>query len=269
MPTKREKKEMEHPEAPSGYVTLYNYKEPFMKFEAGYGFQGVLLFDGKEDTIQCHFCGEWFMNLANHIHKEHNMTAGQYKENTGLLKSTALISEKMRERLLRDIEKRSGNLVPGKKKTQAIKDKISKTSKKNFLNLERRNTYGTCPLQLLERIRKAAERLGRTPTKRELGGNPDTFKKVFGSMKEAFRRAGIQARKPGQNVNYKANIAGLTKRYTKEALIQELKDFEKRENRYPSHSDCVRRLLPSYNTYRHHFGTFREALEGAFPKLKP
>lgn len=38
-------KEVEYEEAPSGYVKLYNYKEPFMKFNGGHGYQGVLLVD--------------------------------------------------------------------------------------------------------------------------------------------------------------------------------------------------------------------------------
>lgn len=56
--------ELEYEEAPSGFVTLYNYKEPFMKFKEGYGFQGVLLFDGTSDKIQCHFCGNWYDALG-------------------------------------------------------------------------------------------------------------------------------------------------------------------------------------------------------------
>lgn len=50
-------KVMEYEDSPSGFVTLYNYKEPFMKYEEGYGLKGVLLFDGKTGRVQCHMCG--------------------------------------------------------------------------------------------------------------------------------------------------------------------------------------------------------------------
>ena len=42
---------MEYEEAPSGYVTLYNYKEPFMPYREGYGYLGVVLFDGETDKV--------------------------------------------------------------------------------------------------------------------------------------------------------------------------------------------------------------------------
>lgn len=64
-------KELEYPEAPSGFVTLYNYKEPFMPFtdpdtREGFGYGGVLVFDGVSDKVQCHLCGEWYHALGNH-----------------------------------------------------------------------------------------------------------------------------------------------------------------------------------------------------------
>jgi hypothetical protein len=71
---------LEYEEAPSGSVYFYNYKEPLMKFEEGFGFIGALVFDDTTDKIQCHFCGEWFEALGNHINREHNMRAAEYKK---------------------------------------------------------------------------------------------------------------------------------------------------------------------------------------------
>ena len=99
-------KEMEYDDAPSGFVKLYSYKEPFMPFhgagifDIGYGFEGVLLFDGKSDKIQCHFCGDWYDFLPSHIRKEHSIKTSEYKELVGLTSRTALISEKVRTKMI-------------------------------------------------------------------------------------------------------------------------------------------------------------------------
>src|SRR6185436_14180348 len=146
----KERKEMEFEEAPSGFVKLYNYKEPFMKFDRGFGYEGVLLFDGKTDKIQCHFCGQWFSQLGHHLHKEHNMLASEYKDEVGLLQTTALIGEELRAKLIqKNLGKRLKNLRPGKKKTRAEKEKIRKTLKANALRRETQNRFGTSPLQLI------------------------------------------------------------------------------------------------------------------------
>lgn len=115
-------KVMEHPEAPSGFVTLYHYKEPFMKFEGGFGFQGVLLFDGKTDKVQCHLCGNWMDYLPNHLMREHSMKASAYKDLVGLRQSTALLNEAQREKLIESgLEKRIKNLKVRGKKTEEEK----------------------------------------------------------------------------------------------------------------------------------------------------
>lgn len=188
---------MEYEDAPSGQVKLYNYKEPFMKYEGGHGYQGVLLFDVDTDNVQCHLCGEWFESLGNHLHKEHSTTAADYKKEVGLLNSTALIGEKYRAKLIANgLEARKANMRPGRKKTQAEKDKIRAAwaLKRTEGRLETANKRGTCPLQLLERIRKEYDVRGRTPTTREMKNSYPTIVKVWGSWKKACEMAGIPYR---------------------------------------------------------------------------
>ncbi len=125
---------IEYEEAPSGHVTFYNYKEPLMKFEGGYGFVGALVFDGYSDKIQCHFCGNWFDALGNHLAREHSMDVEYYKKQVGLNTSTALINEKTRAKLIANgMKKRIKNLVnrKGKKVSAATRAKISATLKEN------------------------------------------------------------------------------------------------------------------------------------------
>ena len=157
---------MDYEEAPSGFVTLYNYKEPFMKYESGFGFQGLLLFDGKTKKLQCHECGEWFHYLPDHLHREHNMTASAYKERVGLRQSTVLISEDTRHKLVAvGLERRLQNLIPGGLKTEEMKEKIKATCLKRTREME--NEHGTCPEQLLQRLNAEYEKYGRMPKQEE------------------------------------------------------------------------------------------------------
>lgn len=248
---------MEHPDAPSGFVTLYSYKEPFMPFKQGHGFEGVLLFDGKTDKIQCHLCGEWMAYLPNHLKREHAMRASEYKELVGLRQTTALISEKQRAKLIEvSLDKRKANLKKGRAKTEEEKEKIRQTLK-NFVR-EAQNERGTCPEQLLDRLRKKHEesfaKHGRAPTKEELGdGLTKTIIKIHGSMKRACELAGVDYRRPGVNIGKDNNV------YSREDLIQILIDFEEREGRQVSWSDIRRKLVPSSIHFSREFKTLKNA----------
>lgn len=245
--------EIEHNDAPSGYVTLYKYKEPFMPFETGFGYQGVLLFDGETDKVQCHFCGDWFDYLPAHI-RLHGLKAVEYKMEVGLRKNTALISEAHREKLIANRTISLRNLIKGKKKTALEKKKISATVKANATIRQQQNEKGTCPYQMLDRIQKVAEELGRVPTTDEFNG-VKTAEKLFGSWSEAVRLAGYQPRKVGSNI-VKNKI-----HYSKESLVALLKEFKSTHNRFPTPSDRRRQLMPSDETFRRHFGSYQNALK--------
>lgn len=218
-------KEVEHEEAPSGYVKMYNYKEPFMKFKQGFGYQGVLLFDGESDKVQCHYCGDWFGQLAHHLHREHNMTASAYKDSVGLMQTTALIGEKMREKLVASgLDKRLQNLRKGGMKSVEVRKKISDTLKKNVI--EARNLKATCPEQLIERFLKLYNKLGRVPRTKEKGfsGFYKTLCFHYGNMKRVCQLAGVPYRKPSER----------------------LKTFKELHGRNPSPSDIRRQLVTNF-----------------------
>lgn len=258
---------MEYEEAPSGFVKLYNYKEPFMKFEGGFGYQGVLLFDGESDKIQCHFCGNWFDSLGHHLQKEHNMYASEYKETVGLFKTTALINEKVREKLIASGQQRFKNLKNRKGTTVSaeVKARISKTLKENVSNRERQNTLGTCPAQLISKLQAEYQRLGYTPIKpghanycspsirketKESAkrlGSEETYNNVFGSWKNALAMANIPYRTPGQT---------LIKRppeWNKEKVIKWATSFIDGYGHEPKIKDIPKHLQrffqPSYKNY--------------------
>lgn len=191
----KDKKIMEYEEAPSGSVYFYNYKEPLMRFEKGFGYFGAVLFDESSDKIQCHFCGKWFIALGNHIYGKHKVRAAEYKRTIGLNNTTALIGEKLRAKLIAHGHEVSlRNLRPGGKMSQGQKDKIRATLKEN--RFEKQNTSNTCPEQLLERLVDLYNRLGRLPRRKEIPFI-ETIRKVYGTFKEACRIAGLPYRKPG------------------------------------------------------------------------
>jgi len=223
------KKEMEYEEAPSGFVTLYNYKEPFMEFTEGFGYQGVLLFDGTQDTVQCHYCGEWYQALAHHLKREHNMTVSEYKTNVGLNQTTALIGEKYRDKLIASgLDKRLQNLrSKGRVKSEAEKKKIGETLRK--VTLENKNIRGTCPEQLIDRLKKKYNELGRTPFTDEIPSR-DAMKLTFGSIKNACEIAGIPYRQPSQTT-------GNPREIKREEVVKYLAEFIKKNGHYPSYTE--------------------------------
>lgn len=231
----KSKKIMDYDQAPSGYVTMYNYKEPFMEFEApdwndgkAYGYWGVLLFDGKTDTMQCHLCGDWLEDLQNHLIKEHSIKPNDYKQIVGLGKKAVLLNEKTRAKLIANGLKQAKNLTPGNNHSKRTKAKIAKSLKERGNTMEAKNEKGTCPAQLIDRLKKKHHELGRTPTREEVGCSK-TIKQVYGSMKEACRVAGIPYRKEGQI------IKGSNTKYSKVFCIKFLRDHYKEYGEFPRH----------------------------------
>lgn len=227
----KEKKELEYPDAPSGYVTLYNYKEPFMKFDKGFGYLGVLLFDGESDKIQCHICGDWFYALGSHLRWEHKMTASKYKELVGLRKRTALIGEKLRDSLIKNgLKIRLKNLRPGGKQSEETKNKIRKTLQEN--SFQTKNENGTCPEQLIDRLKKLADSVGRTPSIDDVPFKT-TLKKTFGTYKNACELAGIPYNDPIECLKR----GNETIKITEEKAIKWIQEFYAKNNRIPKLSD--------------------------------
>ena len=215
---------IEYEDAPSGSVCFYNYKEPLIRFDNGFGYLGAVVFDESSDKVQCHFCGEWYIALGNHIHKEHNMNAEDYKRIVGLSRNTALIGEKMRAKLIASgLKKRMKNLRPGGKHSEATKEKIRATLKEN--RDEMQNLRGTCPVQLIDRLIAISKRVGRTPTTDEVPFI-ETLRKVYGNYSDACRMAGLEVRKVSQTLRQRKVIIKNGKKTiynkTQEDLVQEL-----------------------------------------------
>lgn len=53
-----------------------------------YGELGVLNDDGEK--VECHCCGEWYLNLATHVWRTHELTPAEYRSIFGLARKCAL-----------------------------------------------------------------------------------------------------------------------------------------------------------------------------------
>lgn len=76
-----------------------------------------------------------------------------------------------------------------------------------------------------------------------------TLVKVFGSLKNARKKAGLE-------------FTSLKLTNSKEKQIKSLQEFRIVHGRNPRPTDCYRRLLPySYDTYNRNFGIWEKVLQ--------
>ena len=108
---------------------------------------------------------------------------------------------------------------------------------------------------ILEELRTAAERLGRSPTMREFARDPDagvhpqTVIEHFGTWNAAKRAAGLYPRRF----------------LTRDELLEQLRGLGEELGRNPTARDlgARRRSLPSASLYAHTFGSLANALREA------
>jgi hypothetical protein len=109
--------------------------------------------------------------------------------------------------------------------------------------------------EILDQLRAAAERLGRSPTMREFAADPDaavhpqTVIEHFGTWNAAKRAAGLFPRRF----------------ITRDELLAQLRGLGDELGRTPTARDLAarRRSLPSASTYAHTFGSLANALREA------
>lgn len=244
-----------------GDILLYeNYKEPLKPIEKnkGYGYYGTLAMTADRDFIQCHICGNLYMNLGVHL-RLHKVTARRYREIYGLSDSTALLSEPQREKMQAAAVSRRELSTPGlpiwlqeyNKKVQTGEVVHHGNNGRNGWVLEKRNKEGTCPDQVLEKIRELADSMGRMPTSEEFDKH---YEKRYmsaiiyqhGSWTEAVHKLGKRT-------------AAELRQPDSEQLLEDLRAFQKKHKRIPMTSDFNRGLLRDKGVYHRLFGTLNNA----------
>lgn len=249
------------------YLTIKNYKEPLAEIpkKEGFGFWGTLLVTTDGESVQCHICGKLFSNLAGHITHGHQMKVADYKEKYKLARKTALVSESERMRLKEGMLEMLKNMTPAQKRKQI--EGMKKFARERAFNkftirLETKNKRGTCPDQLLDKIKEVARKLGKTPTSKEFIRECGTQRykhlifKTFGSWNKAIEMIGL-------NQEPARNALGKRPKWSDEELIEYLIDFTATNKKLPTQSDFDRGLLPDYQTYIRRFGGISKAREKA------
>lgn len=266
-------------------LTIRHYKEPLraLKKEDGYGYMGALSVTLDGTKVQCHICGVLRSDVGRHVSNNHGITARQYKDKFQLSPKTALLSEAERERRKNLQIKWWNSLSVVEKKEFRFKarkgwlawKKANPEVSKNIRwkeSLEKKNLKGTCPDQLLQKIRDCEKELGRTPSRLEF----ITFCKsqrfihliqtTFGSWTNALKMLGLTPKSKGGG-----NSGGHNKyvRYSDEMLLGSLLMFYESTGKIPTESDAKRRLIPNGDVYRYRFGGIPNARKLAGIKEEP
>lgn len=249
-------------------LTIAHYKEPLKKVlkTVGFGYFGALSMTLDGDKLQCHICGELHYNVALHARQAHSILSSEYKERFEIARETSLISETLKEKFKINTMKWLASLsfeqkkVLKKKQLEAIKAYWKNAKRNKFeIRLETKNKRGTCPDQLLEKIREVKTSLGHTPSKDEFIIACDSQRyvhliyKTFGSWKKAIQRAKLPLHKKVDQKKLKFH------HYNKDALLEDLFLFWKENNKVPTEADSRRGLIVNADVYRRHFGGLPKA----------
>lgn len=245
-------------------VIFYGYKEPLRKFDGGFGYMGVLSYSKEKDKVQCHICGRMFRAINNgHLGKVHKTTALEYKLRVGLSPTASLVGEGTRKKLFeRPVNpNRIEELKKVHKKRNAhIKKTGNDPQIHRKLSLEVKNKRGTCPDQLLDKIDKTIKSFGRVPTEEEFknfhhGKFLGSIRNTYGTWNKALAKLGHKSYSP---------------RYTREDLLEAMRNFFQVHKRTPRWSDMERGLLPSSTSYYNQFKSLNQARQEAkVPVLIP
>jgi len=242
-----------------------DYKEPFEQLEGavpGYP-KGVVLVDDA-GRLLCAYCGKTYESLARHVGL-HGLSGSQYKMETGLLQKSALVSERMRVRLVavgrRNVA--SGRALTREHRAAALAAGPTRAPEvaRGQLRPEYLNKTGRCYVQAIAVARSLAAQ-GRLNQKSlsAAGLSETTIRRYFTSVVNLRVQMGVAL--PGDSG--KTGHA-----YADAQMLNALRSLALDLGRTPTTSDLRRFGLPSRQAYEAHFHSFRAACEqaGLDPRL--
>lgn len=178
---------------------LKQYKDPLMPVWEGYGYVGTVAFNEEQTHTQCHICGYFFRSLGVHIYKAHNMKVRDYKHRFSIMQKTSLIAANSATAKVLH-----AGPVASVEERVAILSQYWGKYKNQPETMEQKNIKGRCPEQLLAKILKLTDDLGKVPTRREFivryrdGGDLASIYRTFGSWNGAIKELGLQPNKKGR-----------------------------------------------------------------------
>lgn len=233
-------------------IPLNIYKPPFNKIPEGegFGFEGVILKTPDGSKIQCHICGELFELLCIHI-RQHGMNVTEYRQKFQLARLTKLISPMRSEERSKAYISRYSD-----EEMKAMREKGQKAAKGKMngkgvpLSLETKNKRGSCPDQIIEKIKQLALELGHTPTQLEFNRQEygerflHLIKDTFGTYRNALKVAELTPKIRDAYTKPKRSV---------EELQSYVTCFYEKEGRVPRFSDFGNGFLPFYSVYKRYF----------------
>lgn len=181
---------------PEYVVPIQKSIPPYMPFEKGYGYQGVILLDTDKDRIQCHFCGRWFKALSAHI-KVHNLQANEYKDQVGLYRKEGLMSlrTKLKWQQTGNTRQARRNLKKGPRDINFLR---SSDLPNGSRSVQFKNRYGTCEAQIKFRFEEAIKKHSGVFTSKQEPSLASILERRFGSFTKAIVYFGYIPKTPAR-----------------------------------------------------------------------
>lgn len=137
-----------------------------MESPSGHGYIGVIMYDDKEDKVQCHICGKWFSYLGRHIYTKHGESVDNYKIRNGLHLQTPLCGvgfSRMRRDAVKDDFKNHKYSRP--KPRNGLRNRKRQFGTKTVME---QNKFGLCELQMRARYEVVKKITKHIPTQEQI-----------------------------------------------------------------------------------------------------
>ena len=242
---------------------LYKAQEPFMETPTAHGYLGVIMYDDKDDKVQCHICGGWYRHVGSHAARKHSVPASDYKDRFGLAQGIALcgtsVSRSRSEIAHRSVDAGTfGEMVKTGRTSPAMKKYLRRRGKYRAGTsvLSVKNKHGLCALQMLSRYQVVKAILRREPL------SPDIKRydpKLMGAIYKKFKSLNKYKRMIGAEENAKGRhevhgdielVAHLRRWVDEHGGRPQQRDFLLAKNGYPGASVFARRFGSWSNALR-------------------
>jgi hypothetical protein len=235
---------------------VYRWEEKAPYTQSGESILGALEYDRKADKVKCHECGKWLTSLGPHVAIGHRETGlRNYKLTHGLIANVSLNAAD--EHAKRAAKFRATSLPAMRAGLEKYKAAVAAGERQPRLRRRRlgqtyatwRNEQNTCGEQIIFSLQNLITDSGRIPDFHEV---PSKLRRQIqfhcGNYPSALAVLGLEPNKP---------------LYTKELLIESLRDFYVLNRRMPRTREWGKGRLATAKTYCNHFWTMNNAYDAA------
>lgn len=260
-------------------IPIYKSVPPFIKFEEGFGYKGVILEDKESGKIQCHLCGKLINSIPKHLyHKHKEKTPDSYRKIVGLGSTTPLVSRSTSKKIKNNFlnlteeerKKRVALLLSNNKKLHSKNGNYKKRGKDSSIQYQ--NKFGTCEIQAKEKFFKKYRKLGHIPSIKEMSGSLRSIIYTrFPTYLDALKTWGISEQEYKNHILEGKNNAVIARaendyfpKYDKETVKNQYMDFFIKNKRLPTWGEVAKLGLPSRVVFNRVFGMNKSDIENTF-----